>query len=50
MDEQERNDHYSPFDYAYDRLCEAVADPRRTRATVRAQDLRIVLTELVHRK
>jgi hypothetical protein len=37
------------FDDAYDRLCEAVGDPKRTRANVRAQDLRIILTELNRR-
>lgn len=30
---------------AFERLCKAVADPQRTRVTVRAQDLRLVLTE-----
>lgn len=46
----DRSEHDVAFDDAYDRLCEAVCDPRRLRATVRAKDLRIVLTELVHRK
>jgi hypothetical protein len=46
----DQSQYDTAFDDAYDRLCEVVSDPHRVRVTVRAQDLRVVLTELVHRK